>query len=162
MLSSLKRLFSDLVERRPEKAFEIDDPRLAVAALMFHVVAVDGAVKPQEKALWIAELARRYDMSLDEAQALAEAGREAELETADLMTFTVGLQLRLTPAERLDVVRALWTIVLADGEIHEFEDNVVWRIADLLDIAPRDRLTARKEVEAEREAAALHPADDDH
>lgn len=162
MLSSLKRLFSDLVERRPEKAFEIDDPRLAVAALMFHVVAVDGAVTPHEKTLWIAELARRYDMPLDEARALAEAGRAAELETADLMTFTAGLQRRLTMSERLDVVRALWTIVLADGEIHEFEDNVVWRIAELLDIEARDRLTLRKEVEAEREAAALHSADDDH
>lgn len=160
MITSLKRLFADLLDRRPEKAFEIDDPRLAVAALMFHVVSVDGAVTPAEKTRWIEELARRYDLPLDEARALAEAGRAAELETADLKTFTAGLAHRLSASERLDVVRSLWSIVLADGEVHEFEDNVVWRIADLLGIEPRDRLILRKEVEAEHEAAALRVAED--
>lgn len=154
MAVNLKRLFSDLLDRRRRTTFEVDDPRLAVAALMFHVVAVDGTVTPHEKARWIEELARRYELPLAEAQELAEAGRAAELETADLMTFTAGLQRRLAPAERLDVVRALWSIVLADGDVHEFEDNVVWRIADLLGIEPRDRMILRKEVEAEHEAAA--------
>ena len=161
MLTSLKRLFADLLDRRPEKVFELDDPRLAVAALMFHVVAVDGAVTPHEKTRWIEELARRFELPLGEAQALAEAGRAAELETADLMTFTAGLQRRLPMAERLDVMRSLWDIALADGEIHEFEDDVVWRIADLLGIEPRDRMILRKEVEAEHEAAALRAADDE-
>ena len=152
MSPSFRRLLADLVARRAPTSFDLDDPRVAVAALMFHVVAVDGAVTAQEKARWIDELARRYDLSADEARALAEAGRSAELETADLMTFTAGLRRRLSSEERLDLVRGLWTMVLSDGEIHEFEDNVVWRIADLLGVEPRDRMILRKEVEAEHAA----------
>lgn len=155
MLTKLRNLFSDLLARRPDKVFELDDPRLAVAALMAHVIAIDGAVTAHERQLWEAELSRRFDLPPEEARALAEAGRAAELETADLMSFTAGLQRRLSEPERLDVIRALWTMVLADGEVHEFEDNVVWRIADLLDIGPRDRMTLRKEVEAEHEATVL-------
>ena len=161
MLSRLRAVVSDLIDRRPEKTYAVDDPRLAVAALMFHVIAVDGVVTPQERQRWQEELSRRFDLPLEEARALAEAGRAAELETADLMSFTVGLQRQLSAAERLDVVRSLWAMVLADGEIHEFEDNVVWRIADLLDIAPPDRITLRKEVEAEHEAAALKAVDEE-
>ena len=161
MLTTLKRLISDLVERRPVKAYAFDDPRLAVAALMAHVVAVDGAVTPHERDRWIEELSRRFELPIAEARGLAEAGRAAELETADLATFTTGLRQRLEPKERLDVVRALWSMVLADGDVHEFEDNVVWRIADLLGIEPRDRMILRKEVEAEHEAAALRAAEDE-
>lgn len=159
MLTRLRHLFSDLLDRRTEKVFELDDPRLAVAALLFHVVAVDGVVTPQERRAWEGELSRRFGLPEAEARALAEAGRRAELETADLKNFTAGLRRRFSAEERGDLVRALWGMVIADGEIQEFEDNVVWRIADLLDIAPRDRMILRKEVEAEHEAAALRAAE---
>lgn len=162
MLGSLKRLFTDLVARRPETEFELDDPRLAVAALMFHVIAVDGAATPHEKQRWIDELAARYDLTAEEAADLAEAGRAAELETADLQRFTAGLRRRLSDPERVDVVRTLWEMVFADGAAHEFEDNVVWRIADLLGVEPQERVTLRKEVEAEHEVAALRTAEEDH
>ncbi len=161
MLTKIRNLFSDLMARKPEQVFDLDDPRLAVAALMFHVIAVDGVVTAQEKARWIEELSRRFGLPAEEAQALAEAGRAAELETADLMNFTTGLKTRLGLPDRLDVVRALWTMVFADGEIHEFEDDVVWRIADMLAIEPRDRMILRKEVEAEHEAVALRGMEED-
>lgn len=158
---NFKRLVAELVARRPEKIFEVDDPRLAVAALMFHVIAVDGEVTPHERSRWIAELARRYALPLEEAEALAAAGRAAELETADLKSFTVFLERRLDPAGRRDVVRTLWSMVLADGEAHEFEDNVVWRIADLLGIEASERVSLRKEAEAEHAAAATRAAEEE-
>jgi uncharacterized tellurite resistance protein B-like protein len=160
MPNFLRRLIADLIDRRQGRAFDPDDPRLAVAALMFHVIAVDGRVTPQEASRWEGELARRFGLSAEEARALAAAGRAAELEAVDPASFTGMLQRRLGPGERLDVVRALWGLVLADGEIHEFEDNVVWRIAGLLGVDKRDRMILRKEVEAEHEAAALRAADD--
>ncbi|MDK9698145.1 MAG: TerB family tellurite resistance protein [Siculibacillus sp.] len=157
----LRRLISDLISRRPGKAFDLDDPRLAVAALMFHVISVDGRVTPHEVNRWEEELARRFSLTIEEARALAEAGRAAELETADPASFTGRLQRGLTRAERHDVVRALWALVLVDGAVQEFEDNAVWRIADLLGIEARDRVMLRKEVETEHEAAALGTAEDD-
>lgn len=156
----LRRLISDLISRRPGKAFDLDDPRLAVAALMFHVISVDGHVTPHEKTRWEEELARRFTLTIEEARALAEAGRSAELETADPASFTGRLQRGLSHAERLDVVRALWTLVIVDGTIQEFEDNAVWRIAELLGIDARDRMMLRKEVETEHEAAALRAMED--
>ena len=43
----------------------------------------------------------------------------------------------------------LWEIVYADGRVSEFEDNLVWRVADLLGVSARERLTLRREVAAE-------------
>jgi uncharacterized tellurite resistance protein B-like protein len=152
MLDTLKRYFGDLVAHEPEKVFDEDDPRLAVAALMFHVVAADGVVTPQESRRLIEELARHYGLTVAEASELGETARQAELETATLQRFTAGLQRKLDPDQRRDIVASLWRVVFADGAVHEFEDNVLWRIADLLGIPSHERVAIRKAIEAEEEA----------
>jgi uncharacterized tellurite resistance protein B-like protein len=43
-------------------------------------------------------------------------------------------------------------MVFADGKVTEFEDNVLWRAADLLGISGRDRIELKHAV-AERQAA---------
>ncbi len=45
----------------------------------------------------------------------------------------------------------MWEIVFADGEVHEFEDNVVWRVAELLGVSSRDRIRLRKRIEGRAE-----------
>jgi uncharacterized tellurite resistance protein B-like protein len=44
-------------------------------------------------------------------------------------------------------------LVYADGQVNEFEDNVVWRAADLLAVSSRDRIDLKHRVAA-RQAAA--------
>ena len=38
------------------------------------------------------------------------------------------------------------------GALNEFEDNLVWRAADLLGVASRDRIDIRRRVAAGRQA----------
>ncbi len=40
----------------------------------------------------------------------------------------------------------MWQIVYADGKANEFEDNVIWRAADLLHVSSRDRIEMRRRV----------------
>ncbi|MEO0637039.1 MAG: TerB family tellurite resistance protein, partial [Pseudomonadota bacterium] len=37
-------------------------------------------------------------------------------------------------------------IVYSDGQLHELEDNVVWRIAELLGVSARDRMLAKQDA----------------
>jgi uncharacterized tellurite resistance protein B-like protein len=41
-------------------------------------------------------------------------------------------------------------MVFADGNISEFEDNVMWRVADLLGVSNRDRIELRREAAGSR------------
>jgi uncharacterized tellurite resistance protein B-like protein len=43
-------------------------------------------------------------------------------------------------------------MVYADGEVHEFEDNLVWRIAELLGVQSRDRIARRARVAGRTES----------
>ena len=56
------------------------------------------------------------------------------------------LKRQLSEAERISVIENLWEIVYADGESHEFEENLVWRVAELLGVNPRDRIAKKRAV----------------
>jgi uncharacterized tellurite resistance protein B-like protein len=40
----------------------------------------------------------------------------------------------------------MWELVYADGKVSEFEENVVWRAADLLGVSSRERIDLRHRV----------------
>jgi len=55
---------------------------------------------------------------------------------------------------RLRIVEMMWEMVFADGKVTEFEDNVLWRAADLLGISGRDRIELKHRV-AEQQTARI-------
>jgi len=55
------------------------------------------------------------------------------------------------------VIWMMWEIAYADGKVDEFEENIVWRVAELLGISSRDRINLRQEVAAEQ-ARGTRPA----
>jgi uncharacterized tellurite resistance protein B-like protein len=46
------------------------------------------------------------------------------------------------------MVEMMWEIVYVDGRVTEFEENVVWRAADLLGVSSRERIELRQRVAA--------------
>jgi len=54
---------------------------------------------------------------------------------------------------RRRIIEMMWELVYADGQVSEFEDNVVWRAADLLAVSSRDRIELKHRV-AERQSVA--------
>lgn len=131
----------------------IDETRLAAAALMVHVIGVDGTITEAERGRFERALAKHYGLDAAGIAALSAAAHAADHEAVDLYAFTSVLQRRLDAEGRLKIVELLWTMVFADGALHEFEDNAVWRIADLLGISTRERVLLRKTVEAKIAAA---------
>ncbi len=50
----------------------------------------------------------------------------------------------MPPEERVGILELLWEVVYADGERHELEDNLVWRIAELTGVDSRERIELRR------------------
>ena len=53
---------------------------------------------------------------------------------------------KLDDASRHKIIEMMWEIVLADGTVTEFEENIVWRVAELLGVSTRDRVLLRQEA----------------
>jgi len=73
----------------------------------------------------------------------------ADNEAVDLYHFTSLINRTLDEKGRLAIVEMMWEVVFADGSINEFEDNLMWRTADLLGVSSRDRIALRRRVAGE-------------
>ncbi|MBZ0148328.1 MAG: TerB family tellurite resistance protein [Pseudorhodoplanes sp.] len=147
MLDALKSFLSEFGEgTKNPAAFESDDYRLAAAALLIHVMSIDGQEKEQEHDKLRAILRKQFDLDDKQTDALIEAATAADREAIDLYRFTSLLNRSLDEAGRLRIVEMMWQIVYADGKVNEFEDNMIWRAADLLHVSSRDRIEMRRRV----------------
>ncbi|MCR4267231.1 TerB family tellurite resistance protein [Nitratireductor sp. ZSWI3] len=127
---------------RPE-----DDPRVAAAALLFHVLDADGIRDEAEMKRLKKSLSETYNVSGAELEGLLQAGEQAEQEAVDLYAFTSVLKRHLDAEARKQFIGLMWDIVFADGEMHELEDNLVWRVAELIGVDNRDRVLLRQKVQ---------------
>lgn len=146
MISALRRFLSDLASPDEPKAFDENDYRLAAAALLFHVTAIDGTVEPEEREKLKTLLAERFALDADDTDALVAAAETADKEAVDLYGFTSILKRRLDEAERERIIGMMWELVYADGAVHEFEDNLIWRAAELLGVSSRARIRLKQSV----------------
>jgi uncharacterized tellurite resistance protein B-like protein len=144
MLDAIKSFLNDLARRPEPRAFGPDDHRLAAAALLFHVIAVDGIVSDEEREALAVTLKRHFDLDEKESEALVSAAEEADKEAVDLYSFTSVLKRQADEADRERIVEMMWRLVYADGALHEFEDNVIWRVAELLGVDPKARIRLKQ------------------
>lgn len=153
MFDILKNFFNDERSGKDDAGINqvFDDQRLAEAALMFHVIAADGRITDEEQARMKEILTGQYDLSESEFARLFAAARDADNEAVDLYRFTSLLKSRLDRNQRIAIIEHMWEMVFADGKMHELEDNVVWRIAQLMEVETQDRIAMKQRVRARRE-----------
>ncbi|POF32738.1 tellurite resistance TerB family protein [Roseibium marinum] len=147
MLDSLKSFVRELTfGDSGDKTFAEDDKRLAAAALLFHLIDIDGVIEESESEKLRQILQQRYELTDKETTELINIARQRDEEAVDLYGFTSILKRTTDETERLAIVEMMWEIVYADGQVHEFEDNTIWRVAELLGVSTRDRMTLRHKV----------------
>ena len=153
MIEAIKTFLKELMSGdRRERDFAEQDLRLAAAALLYHVVAVDGAISNQERESLSALLMRQFKLDENAADGLVDAAEIADKEAVDFYEFTSVLRWRLDEAEREQIVGMMWQLVYADGAVHEFEDNVIWRVAELLGVSTQARMRLRRSVRDDLES----------
>ncbi len=146
MLAAIRQFFDRLTDGGDRVDMGEEEVRLAVAALLYHVTAVDGVVSPEELATLRDLLRTHFDLDPESARSLMEAAETADEEAVDLYHFTSLLKQRLDVADRERIIEMMWRLVYADGAKHEFEENVVWRVAELLSVPSRVRVRLKLAV----------------
>lgn len=126
--------------------FKADDPRLAITALLLRVMSVDGVIEPEEQSKIAAILKDDFRLGRSDAEALVQAARRLDAEASDLSVLAERAKRGLDAAGRLKLVDRLWEVTVADHHIHEFEDSLVWRLADLLGVPVHERVSSRQKA----------------
>jgi uncharacterized tellurite resistance protein B-like protein len=155
MLDGLRQFIADIVSpsEHEERAFDDTGYRLAATALLVHVVSLDGEPTEVEKRKLHSLIESSFKLDPGTADRLIASATKVEGEAVDLYHFTSVIMRSVNEEGRLRIIEMMWELVYADGQVSEFEDNVVWRAADLLGVSSRDRIDLKHRV-AERRSLA--------
>src|SRR3979490_1274603 len=153
MLDGLRQFIAEVVSptAHQDRAFDDTGYRLAATALLVHVISLDGEPSAVEKRKLHSLIESSFKLDPGTADRLIASATKVEGEAVDLYHFTSVIMRSVDEEGRLRIVEMMWELVYADGQVSEFEDNVVWRAADLLGISSRDRIDLKHRV-AERQS----------
>lgn len=155
MLDGLRQFISDIVSPNDEqRVFDETDYRLAATALLIHIVSLDGEPTAIEKRKLHSLIETSFKLDPGTADSLIASATRAENDAVDLYRFTSVIMREVDAAGRRRIVEMMWEMVFADGRVTEFEDNVLWRAADLLGISGRDRIELKHAAQARQAHAA--------
>ncbi|MBZ9656555.1 tellurite resistance TerB family protein [Phyllobacterium lublinensis] len=147
MLDRLVTFFKSLPSGENDKGhFSRNDPRLAAAALLFHVMDADGERLGIERERVSKLISEAYGLKGEALKRLLDDSEQADQEAVDLYSFTSIIKRNLDEAARIRFIELMWDVVYADGSAHELEDNIVWRVAELIGVSTRDRVTMKQQA----------------
>lgn len=143
-------MFADLMNRLMGSAPAPDpetDYKQALAALLVRCARADDHIDPAELAQIDRILSQRYALSEPAAEALREEGLVLEAEAGDTVHLTRVIKDAVPYEERIAIVEALWSVVLADND-RDAEENAFLRlVVSLLGVNDRDSGLARQRVQ---------------
>jgi uncharacterized tellurite resistance protein B-like protein len=154
MLNGLRDFIADVISPAAHGTRSLDDTeyRLAATALLIHVISLDGEPSEIEKRKLHSLLESHFGLDPGSADKLIASATLVEGEAVDLYHFTSVIMRSVDEQGRLRIVEMMWELVYADGQVSEFEDNVMWRAADLLAVSSRDRIELKRRIAARRSA----------
>ena len=122
------------------------DLKLASAALLVEAAVMDGEFDDAERTTIQALLQNRFELSEAETVELISDAEAAVEDSSELYTLTRTIKNEFEHDERVHMIEMLWEVVYADGELDDYEANLVRRLNGLLHVSDRESGEARKRV----------------
>jgi len=148
MINRIKALFADKGHSSsPEvEHHSYDELQLAAAALLVEAATLDGHYGETEQAAIDKLLREKFALKDEEARSLHDLAVTEQSEANQLLGFTRAIKDRYSLEERIELIEMIWEVVYADGELHDYEANLLRRLGGLLYVSDRERGDARKRV----------------
>ncbi|WP_407529317.1 TerB family tellurite resistance protein [Methylobacterium oryzisoli] len=132
LINRLIAYAADLFGAPPLPAAPQEDGQLAAIALLVHVARVDGSLATVERARLARMLEGRFARDEAEARALIARATDMDDETRDVADLVAMIGRDTSEAQRRTLLEMAWAVAAADGRVQEFEDDLVWRLGQLL------------------------------
>jgi uncharacterized tellurite resistance protein B-like protein len=157
MIDRIKALIFKDGTAAPDSQGGADDVQAAAVALLVEAAVMDGDFGEAERQAIAGLIESRFGFEGAAAEELIALGEEAVENSNQLYAFTRVLKTGFDFEDRIEMVEMLWDVACADGEIHDFEANLVRRVAGLIHVSDRDSGAARKRALARMGVAGAAP-----
>ena len=147
MLDTIRRFFEERLNQEEDDAPAGTDPvALATAALMIEVMRADDGADPEASTRVLAALEETFGLPHDEIAELIGLAEQELASATDLYQFTRLISRHWGQPGRIALIRNMWRVAWADGSIHEYEEQLIRRIAGLLYVRHSDFIATKREA----------------
>lgn len=149
MLAKIKQFFNEQLlpeqhQKTPEAAMQ-----LAAAALLIELSRADFDRSESEQQAMEAVLKEKFALADEQLKTLIELAEAENREASSLYDFTSLVNQHYNFEQKIALVKAMWVVALADGDIYKYEDHLIRKTADLIYLPHSEFIKAKLAVTAE-------------
>ena len=147
MIKKIKELISNLSDKDVQE--ESQDPSLinnACAALLIEKAYADKDYDESEKMSLKNSLMTTYKIDEIEIDELILDASQSVQESTSLYGYTRIVNDEFSYDEKLNLLKNLWKIAYADGNLDKYEEHLLRKISDLIHISHSDYINIKLEI----------------
>ena len=125
-----------------------------LAGLLIEAAMADGELDQDERASISRLLTGQMDLNEEEVAGIIERAVVAHEERIEIHSLLRSIRAETDVEDRIVIMEMAWMVVLADGQMHEYEAQLMRRLAGLLFVDDVDSGRAAKRARARLEHGA--------
>ena len=125
----------------------VNNPQLALAALMIEVAEADFEDAPEEKKAILNIVKTSFDLKDNDAEDLFQLAKEEHAKSTDYFQFTRLINDHYSAQQKVELIENLWRIAFSDNVLDKYEEHVIRRISDLIYVSHRDFMSTKLRVQ---------------
>ena len=148
----MKNFFSKFFNKQEAiEEKEVDKVVSACISLMIEVSLADQSIDESEIESLKKTLSNKFDIDESEISSLISAGKESQEESTSLYEFTRVVNDDFSFEEKYDLIKSMWEIAFADGNVDKYEEYVIRKVSDLIYISHPDFIESKQKARGEYE-----------
>ena len=134
MLNQIKLFFEQHIALPAPDQVTEETLHLACAALFVEMMYMDDKTRAEEQEMILKSVREFFSLSVEEANTLISLATQQRKHATDYFQFTSLINKGFTQEQKTTLIKKLWKIAYADGELDKYEENMVRKMADLLHV----------------------------
>jgi uncharacterized tellurite resistance protein B-like protein len=148
MLKALRTFFDQHIAVQPNETPADAERRAQVAAavLLVEVARSDQNFSEAERQAVLESVQRKFGLDAGQAGQLVALAESQSQSAHDLFQFTSRIDATFPMERKVRLVEELWRAAYSDGKLHEYEEHLIRRVADLLHLSHSQFIGAKLRV----------------
>tara|TARA_Y100001954_G_scaffold94607_1_gene103529 strand:+ start:185 stop:631 length:447 start_codon:yes stop_codon:yes gene_type:complete len=144
MFQNLKNIFEKVKQENNSEVEILEEEIYAVLSLLIEACKVDGIVSDNEIEKITDLLIKKFHLEPNKAKNAVNFVLEKANEKVEIFSDIKVILDTMDHKERIKVIEMLWGVVLADGNIDDYESNLMRKISSLLHLSSFETAEAKK------------------
>ena len=123
--------------------------RLATGALLLEMCRADFKIMQEERQSIANAIMDAFELSAEETRELMKEAETDSESAVSLQIYTSLINEYSTRQQKIRLIEDLWRVAYADGELHALEENLVIRVASLIEISPKLVREIQRQIEGD-------------